>query len=148
MPMDNDFHIDVDEIIRTLQSADVVTIRFHLFDKRVLIDSRTNEIDGPMVKIVDRVGSAEERFRSLRRLRPRFKLPERLTAIWWPKYVDTLETTGIWRALEERMAESGFPDSVRDCSQVIKDLRVLERQEIRNAIKGNNYETRWSRSSA
>src|SRR5688500_6689740 len=130
MPMDNDFHIDVDEIIRTLQSPEVVTIRFHLIDKRVLIDSRTNAIEGPMVKIVDRVGSAEERFRSLRRLRPRFKLPERLTAIWWPKYVDTLETTGIWRALEERMADTGFPDSVRDCAQVIKDLRVLECEEI------------------
>jgi hypothetical protein len=147
MPMDNDYQIDVDEIVHTIQSADVITIRFHLFDKRVLIDNRTNEIDGPMVKIVDRVGSAEERFRSLRRLRPRFRLPERLTAIWWPKYVETLETTGIWQALVQRMAESGFPNSVRDCRQVLRELHELERQEIRNAITGENYQTKWSRAS-
>ena len=145
--MDNDLPIDVDEIIRTLRTADVVTMRFHLFDKRLLIDNRTNEIDGPMVRLVERAGSAEERFRSLRRLRPRFRLPERLTAIWWPKYVDTLETSGIWQALVQRMAESGFPDSVRDCQRVLAELRELERQEIRNAITGESYQTRWSRAS-
>jgi hypothetical protein len=147
MPMDNDYQIDVDEIVQTILSADVITIRFYLFDKRVLIDNRTNEIDGPMVKVVDRVGSAEERFRSLRRLRPRFRLPERLTAIWWPKYVETLETTGIWQALVHRMAESGFPDSVRECRRVLQELRVLERKELRDAITGENYQTKWSRVS-
>ncbi len=141
--MDNDYALNVDEIIKTVETADVLTIRFLLLDKRLLIDNRYNEVDGPMIKLVPRVSSYEERFRSLRRLRPRFKLPEKITAIWWPKYVRTLETTGVWPALTRRMAESGFPSAVRETQEIFEELRSMERQEIRNAISGEGFQTLW-----
>ncbi|HEY7268607.1 MAG TPA: hypothetical protein VH951_02150, partial [Dehalococcoidia bacterium] len=76
--MDNDFPINLDEILRTIETAEVITVRFMLIEKRLLIDNRTNEIDGPMARLVARVSSSEERFRNIRRLRPRFALPEKL----------------------------------------------------------------------
>src|SRR5438874_3605524 len=82
--MDNDYALDIDQIIRTIESAEVVTFRFMLLEKRLLIDNRTNEIDGPMARLVNRVGSSEERFRSIRRMRPGFGLPDKLTAILLP----------------------------------------------------------------
>jgi hypothetical protein len=144
--MDNDYALNIDEIIRTIKSAEVVTFRFMLLEKRLLVDNRTNELDGPMARLVNRVGSSEERFRSIRRMRPRFGLPEKLTAIWWPKYVRTLQTSGVWDAVVQRMADSGFPNSVRDCEQVLRELYDMERNEIRGAITGGEgFQTVWAR---
>ncbi|HXH20385.1 MAG TPA: hypothetical protein VNN10_00015 [Dehalococcoidia bacterium] len=145
--MDNDYPINLDEILRTIETADVITVRFLLIEKRLLIDNRVNEIDGPMARLVARVSSSEERFRSIRRLRPRFPLPEKLTSIWWPKYISTLETSGVWPALVRRMAESGFPNAVRQCEDVLRELKEMERKEIMGAIPGGEgYQTLWQAS--
>ena len=144
--MDNDYAINIDEIMRTIDSADVLRIRFLLLDKRLLIDSRFNEFEGPLIKIVPRAGSSEESFRNLKRLRPRFPLPDRMTAIWWPKYINTLRTTGVWDCIVHRVAESGYNDSVQQCEAVLQELLELERQEVRNAISGKGFQTIWQRS--
>ncbi|MGE0056746.1 MAG: hypothetical protein AB7P33_18665, partial [Dehalococcoidia bacterium] len=116
--MDNDYAINLDEIMRTIEQADVLRIRFLLLDKRLLIDNRFNEFEGPLIKIVPRAGSSEESFRNLKRLRPRFPLPDRMTAIWWPKYINTLRTSGVWDCIVRRIAESGYQDSVDQCETV------------------------------
>ncbi len=145
--MDNEYALDLDQIIRTMQTAEVVTIRFALLDKRLLVDNRYNEIDGPMVRLVPRVSSYEERFKSLRRLRPRFKLPEKITAIWWPKYIRSLETTGVWAALSHRIAATGFAGSVHDAEEMYCELLALERTEMLHAVSGEGFQTLWSRAS-
>jgi hypothetical protein len=145
--MDNDYVLNLDDILRTIASADVLRIRFLLLDKRLLIDNRCNEFEGPLVKLVPRMGSSEESFRNLKRMRPRFPLPDRMTAIWWPKYVETLCTSGVWQALVSRIADSGFSESVRQCEDALQELRAMERQEIRNAISGEGFQTIWQRAA-
>ena len=109
--MDNDYGLDLDEVKRVIASADVMMLRFVIVPQRLLMDGRSNELDGPMLKIVPRVSGARERFRELRRLRPRFALPDRITAVAWPRKIASLESTGVWTAVEERLAASGFPDA-------------------------------------
>jgi len=145
--MDNDYVLNLDDILRTIESAEVIRIRFGLLEKRLLIDNRFNEIEGPLVRLVSRAGSSQESFRNLKKLRPRFPLPDRMTAIWWPKYVGTLQTTGIWPALSERMAESGFPDSARECEEMFRELKAMEHQEFLNAVSGEGFQTLWPRSN-
>jgi hypothetical protein len=145
--MDNDYALNLDEILRTIETVEVLRIRFLLLDKRLLIDNRFNEFEGPMLKIVPRASSSEESFRNLRRLRPRFPLPERMTAIWWPKYISTLHTSGVWPALVRRVADTGFTDSVHQCDDILRELLALERQEIRNAISGEGFQTIWARAA-
>ena len=145
--MDNDYVLNLDDILRTIETAEVVRIRFLLLDKRLLIDNRFNEFEGPLVKIVNRSGSSEESFRSLKRMRPRFSLPEKMTAIWWPKYINTLYTTGVWGAIVARIADTGFTDSVHQCDSVLRELLALERKEIRNAISGEGFQTVWQRTA-
>ena len=144
--MDNDYAINIDEIMRTIEQADVLRIRFLLLDKRLLIDNRFNEFEGPLIKIVPRAGSSEESFRNLKRLRPRFPLPDRMTAIWWPKYINTLSTTGVWDCVVRRVSESGYKDSIDQCETVLQELIELERAEVRNAIAGKGYQTIWQRT--
>lgn len=146
--MDNDYALNLDEIFRTIQTAEVLRIRFMLLDKRLIIDNRFNELEGPLVRVVVRAGSSEESFRNLKRMRPRFPLPEKMTAIWWPKYVETLRTTGVWDAIKRRVSESGYTDAARQCDDVFNELLELERQEVRNAIKGEGFQTIWQRANA
>jgi hypothetical protein len=141
--MDNDFHLDYAEIIKTVQKAEVITFRFVVINQRLLIDYRTSEIDPPLVKIVPRATSVEERFRSLKQLRPRFRLPDKISAIWWPKLVDTLVQRGVWNAIVQRIETSGFPQAAAQCDGVLKELRDLERTEVHNAIIGEGYQALW-----
>jgi hypothetical protein len=141
--MDNDYILDLNEIIETVRSADVLTFRFVIVSQRLLVDGRHTEIDPPLVKLVPAAASAEERFRSLKRLRPRFKLPQKITSIWWPRYVGSLVDSGVWNALVERLAGGGFHEAVQRCEEVLQELKDLERAEARSAILGEGYQTLW-----
>jgi hypothetical protein len=143
--MDNEYLLDLNEIIETVRSADVITFRFVIVSQRLLVDGRCTEIDPPLVKLVPPAASVEERFRSLKRLRPRFRLPEKITSIWWPRYIDSLVDCGIWAALVERLADKGFPEVVRRCEEVLQELKDLERSEVRSAIRGEGYRPLWQR---
>ncbi|HEY8489495.1 MAG TPA: hypothetical protein VIO14_00740 [Dehalococcoidia bacterium] len=141
--MDNDYGLDLEEILHTIDTEEVTTFRFVIVNQRLLIDTRCSEIEGPMIKLVPRARSAEERFRALKQLRPRFRLPERIVAIWWPKYVESLVTTGVWDRIEQRFAASGFPGAVDQCREVLRELRAMERTETVNAILGSGYQALW-----
>ena len=143
--MDNDFLLDYEEIIRTIRAADVLTFRFVIVNQRLLVDNRSSEIDPPLVKLVPRAGSVEERFRSLKQLRPRFRLPEKISAIWWPKFIDTMVERGVWDAIVQRIVESGFSEAARQCEDVLRELRTLERQELCNAVLGEGYQPLWDK---
>lgn len=144
--MDNDYELDFGEIIETLRTADVVTVRFLTINERLLIDNRYSEVDPPLVKLVPRVRSAEERFRSLKQLRPRFHLPEKITSISWPKHVHGLVDHGVWSTIMERITEAGFPQATQQCEEVFGELLRLEQQEVRNAILGEGYQPLWERN--
>ena len=143
--MDNDFLLDYEEIIRTIRAADVLTFRFVIVNQRLLVDNRSSEIDPPLVKLVPRAGSVEERFRSLKQLRPRFRLPEKISAIWWPKFIDTMVERGVWDAIVQRIVEGGFSEAARQCEDVLRELRTLERQEVCNAVLGEGYQPLWEK---
>jgi len=143
--MDNDFALDYDEIIKTVRTADVITFRFVIVNQRLLIDNRSSEIDPPLVKLVPRATSIEERFRSLKQLRPRFHLPDKISAIWWPKFVESMVDRGVWQAVVQRIEEAGFAEAARESDAVIRELRALERQEIHNAILCEGYQALWEK---
>jgi hypothetical protein len=143
--MDNEFPLDYAEIIKTVQTADVITFRFVTVHDRLLIDNRTSEIDPPLVKLVPRASSVSDRFRALKKLRPRFKLPDKISAVWWPKTVGSLADHGIWDAVVARIADAGFTQAAEESQAVFDDLKRRETAEIRNAIVGQEYQAIWER---
>ena len=143
--MDSDYLLDYDEIIKTVRTAEVITFRFVTVNQRLLIDNRSSEIDPPIVKLVPRANSVEERFKSLKKLRPRFRLPEKISAIFWPKFVDSMVERGVWEAIAQRIEEAGFTEAARSCEGVLKELREMERCEMTNAVRGEGYQALWER---
>jgi hypothetical protein len=143
--MDNEYPIDLKKVIETVETAEVMTIRFAVLPQRLLLDMRFNEQEGPLIKVVPRARSVEERFRSMKQLRPRFRVPERIAGVWWPRSVDALVRAGVWDRVCQRMIDSGYKQLALECEQVLAELRELERQEIRSAVRGVGYDTVWPR---
>ncbi len=141
--MDNEYNLDYGEILKTVRHSEVITFRFVTVPMRLLIDNRFNEVDAPLVKLVPKVTSAEERFKNLKMLRPRFKLPSKISAIWWPRYIRTLDEYGIWQAIVQRIVDNGFPAAAAECAAIINELKRMERAELSNAIGGEGYRTLW-----
>jgi hypothetical protein len=144
--MDNPGNINLNEIVRAINSADVMVFRFSIIEKRLLFDARANAEEGPLLKLVPRVNSAQERFRSLRELRPAFPLPENIIAFSWGKFISSLKTDGIWDVVEERARRSGFPNTDEMCRRVFLELLEMENDERIAALTGKGYRTLWQRS--
>ena len=143
--MDNDQYLNIDEIVQTIESAEVLTMRFVVVGQRLLVDTRYTEIDGPLLKLVSPVKTVEERFRTLKRLRPRFRIPDKICSVWWPKHIQTLALSGVWPALARRIVDSGCPGAAQRCEDIFQELRALEESEVRSAILGKGYQALWER---
>ena len=141
--MDNDYELNVEEIVQTVESAEVLTLRFVVISQRLLIDNRYTAVDGPMLKLVTPVKTAEERFRSLKQLRPRFRIPDKICSVWWPKHVESLATSGVWSAVARRTIDSGNPFAPQLCEDIFREMLALEQEEVRNAILGKGYQALW-----
>ncbi len=142
--MDGDFRLDLGEITKNIETADVICIYFPLLRKTLIVDTRSDVEDPPIVKLVPMADSIEERFRSVRRLRPRFPRPESITVIPWPKYVDSMVRLGIWDKLVKRFVTSGHKTAIKSCVDVLEELRQLEKAELAAVIAGDHYHTVWT----
>lgn len=141
--LDSDYRIDISEVTRNIDSAEVIALYFQLLRKTLLMDLRTSDVDGAMIKVVPMANTPEERFQSLVKMRPRFGKPEVITIIPWPKYVPSLVDLGVWDHIVRRFADTGSPEIVRQCERCYAELAKLEREEIHRAITGENYDTLW-----
>ena len=143
----DDYGVDVNEIVKVIDSADVLVVRFAILDERLLVDNRTNDKDGPLIAVVPKAESVEERFKSLKKLRPRFPLPEKITSFMWPRHFDTFRDCGLCKRIESRLISLGGEDMVTRCREAFEHLHKTEQAAVVNAITGGEgYQTLWQRS--
>lgn len=142
--MKAEFGIDLDEVRRVIDAADVLVVRFSVTDRRLLVDNRTNENEGPMIRVVPPVATGEERFKSLKMLRPRFRTPERILTFQWPRHARALRDAGIWDHIARRMVAAGWSDTARQCDDAFAQLLREERDVEVAAIRGGDgFKTLW-----
>jgi len=147
--MSDEFGVDLEEVFKVVDAADVLVVRFHLIDKRLLVDFRSKAGTGPLVKVVPRAESVEDRFRSIKRLRPEFPLPERVMSFHWPRSTPVLLASGVWQRLVDRVSMAGDDETTESCGRAMEELMALERKEVFGAIRGaDHYQTLWERQRA
>ena len=144
--MEGNFLFEIDEVLRNVQEAEVMSIFFPSFRRALIIDMRSNADDGPMVRLMPMASSPQDRVRSIRKLRPGFPRLQNLTLIPWQRYVDSLVNLGVWEKIVKRIEESGDAKAIQACDAALTELRRLERQELVAAISGDNSQTIWSAS--
>jgi hypothetical protein len=144
----DDFGLDIEEVTKVIEGADVLVVRFAIVDKRLLIDTRTNEQEGPFIAVVPKAGSIEERFKALKRLRPRFALPEKIMSFMWPRHMETFRNSGLWSRIEQRLVALGGDELTQRCNGVFEELIREEKLEVLAAIRGGEgYQSLWERPS-
>jgi hypothetical protein len=142
----DEFGMDLDEVMEVIDTAEVLVIRFAILDKRLLVDARHDDVDGPLVKLVSKASSVEDRFRSLRELRPRFPLPEKIVSFTWPRQMETFRLAGLWSRIVDRLIASGHAGVKEQCEAVFGELLEEEKAEVMTAIRGGpNYQSLWER---
>ncbi len=144
MYTENGLLVDVQEITEIVDSADVFTGSFRLFPERLLIDTRHDGREMPMVAIVDPVSSVQERFFWLGQHRPSLGLPESFKFFYWPHSIGFLRESGVWAKIVDRVAGSGFSGARETCDEALRDLIERERKATVDAIHGKRYQTLWS----
>ena len=144
--MENDFGLDIQEIMKVIDTAEVLVVRFAIIDKRLLVDARHSEAEGPLIKLVPRADSVEGRFRHLKQMRPRFPLPERIMSFMWPRHVELLQTSGVWQRIVDRLRAPGHSGTVEECEAVYRELLAEEKAQVLAAIRGEaGYQSLWER---
>ena len=147
-PNMDDFGLDIEEVTKVIESAHVLVVRFAIVDKRLLIDTRTNDREGPFIAVVPKAGSIEERFKSLKKMRPRFSLPEKIMSFMWPRHMESFRNSGLWTRIESRLVSLGGDEMAQCCNEVFDALIREEKTEVLAAIRGGEgYQSLWQRSS-
>ena len=144
--MEQDFGLDLDEAARAIENADVLIVRFRIIEPRLMVDARTRDAEGPLIRLVPRASSVEERFRNLKELRPAFPLPDRILSFEWPRHVSAIEAAGLWSRIEQRLEQTGGEPARARAAAVYRELIDAERREEIAAIRGGDgYQTLWER---
>lgn len=147
--MSDEFGVDLEEVFKVIDASEVLVVRFHLIQKRLLVDFRIRTGVGPFIGVVPRAESVEDRFRSIKKLRPDFAFPEKVMSFNWPRSMQVLLASGVWQHLVDRMTELGGHEATDVCGRVMEELLGEERQEVTGAIRGaDHYQTLWERQRA
>ena len=141
--LDGGYDIDIDAVVQNIDEAEVVTLHFPMLRQTLLIDTRCTEHDGPLVRVVPMVNNTQERFDSLRALRPHLSRPQSITMIPWARSVGALESAGVWARLLARLERCGDAGTLTEARRAYRQLRSLELVEMREAIVGKQYRTVW-----
>ncbi|MEX2228174.1 MAG: hypothetical protein WEB13_00915 [Dehalococcoidia bacterium] len=144
--LDNGVETDLDVIQRNIDEAEVVSLYFPSLGKTLLIDNRTSEHVGPMVRLLPMAGSSADRLRSIRRLRPELPHPTSVSWIPWTRRVASLRALGVWDHIMRRFEEHADCHAPSDAALAcLATLRRLELYERRCAITGERYRALWQR---
>ncbi len=144
--MDIDSPIDLRAVFEVIDSAEVITFRFVTIPHRLLFDTRHNEMEGPLLRLVPHAASLEERLKTIMQMRPRFRLPEKISSVWWPKHVHSLADFGAWDRILRRIGSLGYPQIADRAADVFREMEFKERVEVYNAITGAGYHDLWVRA--
>jgi hypothetical protein len=140
--VNDDAAFDIQEVMRTIASADVLLVRFRTISPRLFADFRPDEPDGPMIVLAPRTAflTVESFHDLIRPYRRRLPLPEQLKGIRWPTTVHNLRSYGVWDALTQRIDNSA---PAEEMGRIFEELCRLERTALRNILTGDDYKTVW-----
>ena len=143
----NHFYDDLNDVKANILEADVISIFFPNFQKSVLVDTRSNDTDGPSIMLTPMARSPRERVKSMEKLRPGFPEVKNMILIPWLRYIFSLEESGIWELLIERLNQSTHLNSNLAANTILDELKNLEYLELLDVIKGDQYQTIWPKES-
>ena len=144
---ENGVAIDLGEVKKAIEQADVFAVGFRLFAERLLVDTRHDERTPPLAQVVEPVDSVEQRFFWLGQHRPSLGMPERFIFFLWPHSIAFLRESSLAGAVVERIVNTGYEAAGSMCEAAFADLAERERKANLAAVRGENCFTIWPRGA-
>lgn len=141
-PATEEFH---QKFMGAVRTAEVLSIFFLRVGQSLILDMRHHRDEGPLVLLDEMVATPRDRLLSFQRLRPELPLPERLTLAPWPGAVSSLEESGIVEAMIDRCRLEGGAQLVDQIEELMHELKVIERTQMRALVRGVGMRTLWHR---
>ncbi|HEX2916571.1 MAG TPA: hypothetical protein VH186_37775 [Chloroflexia bacterium] len=137
----------ITQVLTTIDEAEVLTIFFPNLAKALIVDTRRNYEEGPLVKIVNQVNSMEERMAMIEKMRPGMGRVRSIAGIPWTKSIRTLKENGVVTRLEQRLQMAGEDslNAAQACHKAFEQLQQIEHTQWLDLIKGKNplYKSIW-----
>jgi hypothetical protein len=140
---ENGVLVDFAEISKVIESADVFVVGFANFPERLIVDTRSNSQETPLVQVAEPSTGARQRLAWLRRRRPTLGAPEAFVFFAWPHSAGFMVETGIWDRIIRRVGAPYDPMVQAQCELALQQLQNLERAIAQAVLRGENCITLW-----
>lgn len=145
MYSENGVLIDFGEIRKVIENADVFVVGFANFPERLIVDTRSNESETPLVQVVEPTAGARQRLAWLRRRRPTLGEPASFVFFPWPHSAGFMVESGIWGDIVRRVGGEYDTTVGVQCDVALRQLRNLEHEASMAILRGENCLTLWPR---
>ena len=143
--VDGHFSLNMQAVLQHIGRSETFSIALPTVKRALVVDMRSHADEGPFVRVMPMARSAAERLRTLKRLRPHLPRAAEILVVPWPSFVDGLVRSGVWDRLRDRIAATGSQAALDSLDKALDELRVAESQELGALLRGEQYETVWSR---
>ena len=145
MYSENGVLVDFEEITKVIETAEVFVVGFSNFQERLIVDTRHNDNETPLVQVVKPSTGARQRLQWLKRRRPTLGEPESFIFFPWPHSAGFMVDTGVWDQMVRRVVGDYDPAVKTQCEMAIHQLQNLEREAMQAVLRGENCLTLWPR---
>ena len=145
MYIENGMLVDLDDIAKLISEADVFTIGFATFPERLIVDTRSDMKETPMVQVVEPAGSPRDRVAWLQRRRPSLGAPHAFSFMAWPHSPGFMQETGVWDRIRKQVNAENDLSLDSQCEQAIRQLQNLDLQAMLAVLRGDRCLTLWPR---
>lgn len=145
MYSENGVQVDFAETTKVIETADVFVVGFTNILERLIVDTRWNDVETPLVQVVEPSTGARQRLAWLKRRRPTLGEPESFIFFPWPHSAGFMVETGVWDQIVKRVVGDYDPAVKTQCETAIRQLQNLELAAMQAVLRGENCITLWPR---
>jgi hypothetical protein len=143
MYSENGVLVDFEGIGKLIAEADVFVVGFANFAERLLVDTRSNHKEVPLVQVVEPSTGARARLAWLMRRRPSLGQPEQFSFFAWPHSPSFLGESGVWETIGRRVNSTRNQEVSMQCELALKQLENLDTEAAMAILKGERCITLW-----
>jgi hypothetical protein len=148
MYSENGVMVDFDEVRELIAEADVFAVGFANFAERLLVDTRSDANETPLVQVVEPADSPRQRLRWLSRRRPTLGTPQSFSFFAWPHSPGFMVESGVWERICRRAGAEHEPEVAVQCELALKQLQNLDREAALSALRGERCVTLWPQETS
>ena len=145
MYSENGVLVDLDDVAKLVSQADVFTVGFANFPERLIVDTRANMKEAPLVQVVEPASGPRERLSWLQRRRPSLGAPRAFSFMAWPHSPAFMQETGVWDRIRRQVNADADLSIDAQCDQAIRQLQNLDFEAMLAVLRGERCLTLWPR---